>query len=58
VPVEQLPAPAWATRRDLLADPRPGTGRGREAVAEPEVVARGIGAAADDEPCCEGREGD
>jgi hypothetical protein len=58
MPVEQVPAPACAARRDLLADPGPGAGRGREAVAEPEVMARGVRAAADHEPCGEGREGD
>jgi len=46
-----------AADRHVLAEPRSGVGGGRQAVAEPEVVTRCVGTAADDKPGGEGREG-
>jgi hypothetical protein len=46
-----------AADRHVLAEPRTSVGGGRQAVAEPQVVARCIGTAADDKPGGEGREG-
>jgi hypothetical protein len=53
-----MPVPAGAAGGDLLAHSRPRAGRRREAVADSEVVPRGVCTAADDEPRREGREGD
>jgi hypothetical protein len=57
VPLEQPGTTAVAADRDLLPEAGARAGRGRQAVAEPEVVAGGIGAAAHDKPRREGREG-
>ena len=46
-----------ATDRHVLTEPGAGVCGRREAVAEAQVVARGIDTAADDKPGCERREG-
>jgi hypothetical protein len=58
VPCEEAQAAAVAADRHVLTEPGPCVGGGRQAVAEPQVVARCIGTAADDKPGGEGREGD
>jgi hypothetical protein len=57
VPSQEAHAAAVAAYRHVLAEPRSGVGGGRQAVAEPEVVTRCVGTAADDKPGGEGREG-
>jgi hypothetical protein len=57
VPSQEAQAAAVAADRHVLAEPRSSVGGGRQAVAEPQVVTRCVGTAADDKPGGEGREG-
>jgi hypothetical protein len=57
VPPQEAHAAAVAADRHVLAEPRSSVGRGGQAVAEPEVMARCIRTAADDKPGGERREG-
>jgi hypothetical protein len=57
VPCQEAHAAAVPADRHVLTEPGPSVGGGRQAVAEPQVVARCIGTAADDKPGGEGREG-
>jgi hypothetical protein len=57
VPCQEAHTAAMTADRHVPIEPRAGVGGGRQAVAEPQVVARRIGTAADDEPGGEGREG-
>jgi len=57
VPGQEAHATAVPTDGHVLTGPRAGVGGGRQAVAEPQVVARCVGTAADDKPGGEGRKG-